>query len=125
MSILNIVNNDANILKRKRNDFTYEPGYDTDLNCCICMDPLQDAIQHNDKGKNCKVAFCRLCLQDYKNKNKQEHLNCPTCRKQIDFEKDFGEVARPIKNMTDNMIVKCNHCCTTLIRGNLSIHWEK
>ncbi len=86
------------------------------LICPICLDVLQDPHTH----VTCDSAFCRSCLLQL-----AEPI-CPICRwywddiLPIEYNKHLPKASRLIRNMLDELPVKCLRCHTIRRHGQ----WE-
>lgn len=85
------------------------------LICPICLDILEEPHIHAP----CDSAFCRSCLLQL-----SDPL-CPICRMTwndsvpLQYNIDLPKANRLIRNMLDDLRVRCIHCGTILRRGQL------
>ncbi|KAK3204110.1 hypothetical protein GRF29_106g1707297 [Pseudopithomyces chartarum] len=96
---------------------------DGNLVCLICHSPFDRPVQ-----LVCGHFFCRDCL-DHAWATQQEHhrrRTCPTCRQNIDPEKDTRPVPKIVETMLDELLVKCPNsksgCSWTDQRANAYDH---
>ncbi|KAF2131722.1 mitochondrial carrier [Dothidotthia symphoricarpi CBS 119687] len=80
-------------------EYVSEPN--SNLVCLICHTPYDRPAQ-----LSCQHTFCRECL-DHAWAPPAIRRTCPTCRRLVETEADIGSVPISIKNMLDELEVKC------------------
>ncbi|CAF4243818.1 unnamed protein product, partial [Rotaria magnacalcarata] len=93
-----------------KTEYTYvnEHLISPSLTCPICLNILEDPYTHT----LCDSAFCRSCLEQL------VEANCPICRSYfdnilpIDYNRQLPKSSRLIRNMLDELLVKCAQCHT-------------
>ncbi|KAK4904282.1 hypothetical protein LTR66_017923, partial [Elasticomyces elasticus] len=99
----------------------YVEDYDNNLMCPICQVPLIEPVV-----LECDHTFCKQCLHDYSRSGLTNARRiCPSCRNVR--HKGVKEASRLIKNMCDDVQVRCPHdsCEEITTRSNIARHVEK
>jgi hypothetical protein len=100
-------------------DYVDEDSIDPNLICSICHKPLKDPV-----CTPCDHTYGRTCITHWLTQN--INYSCPICLKQPLLIKDFTQVSRPLRNMLDQLRVRCTLCEQTgLQRGNFLDHINK
>ncbi|CAF3916035.1 unnamed protein product [Rotaria sp. Silwood1] len=99
-------------------EYMDETSINSELICIICNKPFIEPI-----STPCDHTFCRECLKRWIEKNKK---NCPTCRHSILSIDIVTQVSRPLRNMIDQLRIKCLVCNEMgLQRSNFNDHINK
>ncbi|KAF2145411.1 uncharacterized protein K452DRAFT_220392 [Aplosporella prunicola CBS 121167] len=96
---------------------------DPNLNCPICIAPMV-----NPKKLRCDHIFCHDCIYQTFAFQSGPYPTCPMCRRRVDAGEDVMDVPRVLKQMLDDLIVKCpNHelgCGWKAKRGEAQEHMD-
>jgi hypothetical protein len=99
-------------------EYMAESSINSELMCSICNKPFFQPV-----STPCDHSFCRECIQRWIEKNNK---SCPTCRHQIKSMDEFTQVSRPLRNMLDQLQIKCSKCGQTdLQRDHFNDHISK
>ncbi|KAF2856026.1 hypothetical protein T440DRAFT_96265 [Plenodomus tracheiphilus IPT5] len=94
---------------------------DSNLVCLICHTPFDKPVQ-----LSCEHYFCRECLDHAWAPQPNGRRTCPTCRSQVESEKDIRPVPKIIETMLDELVVKCSNskagCNWIAQRANVNDH---
>jgi hypothetical protein len=90
--------------------FTVVGEFEEDLRCVICLDPWTDPVELLP----CRHVFCRGCLPPAAGLRQ-----CPTCRGAI---KTLAEPNRILRNLADEVRVKCDECAWEGARSSRASH---
>lgn len=100
-------------------DYVCEP--DSNLVCLICHTPFDKPVQ-----LPCEHTFCRDCLDHAWQPQHVARKTCPTCRMKVDPERDLRPAPKIIRDMLDELIVRCSNtrvgCTWTDHRINVNDH---
>ncbi|KAH7080507.1 hypothetical protein BKA63DRAFT_245314 [Paraphoma chrysanthemicola] len=77
---------------------------DSNLVCLICHAPFDKPVQ-----LPCEHYFCRDCLDHAWAPQANGRKTCPTCRLNIETERDVRPVPKIIEHMLDELVVKCSN----------------
>jgi hypothetical protein len=100
-------------------EYIDEDSIDPNLMCTICHKAFKDPV-----CTSCDHTYGRACITHWLNTNSVS--SCPTCVKQPLLIKDLSQASRPLRNMLDQLRVRCTLCEQTgLQRGNFNDHINK
>jgi hypothetical protein len=100
-------------------EYIDEDSIDPNLTCSICHKPFVDPV-----CTPCDHTYGRTCITRWLTEDIK--YCCPTCLKQPLLIKDFTQASRPLRNMLDQLRVRCTLCEETgLQRGNFNDHINK
>lgn len=100
-------------------EYIDESGIDMNLICSICHKPLRDPV-----STPCDHTFGHDCITHWLTQSVR--YSCPTCVKQPLLVKDLTPVSRLLRNILDQLRVRCTLCDQTDIpRGNFLDHIKK
>ena len=98
-------------------EYVDEQSIHPDLICSICCSPFD-----NPCCTPCDETFCRYCITQWLQK---QNTVCPFCRQSLSIDV-LTEPCRLVRNMIDQLHVKCLACGQTdLLKGNFNDHLEK
>ncbi|UJR32902.1 hypothetical protein I4U23_020363 [Adineta vaga] len=100
-------------------EYIDESSIDPNLICSICQKPFKEPV-----CTSCDHTYCKGCITRWLTKNTIQ--SCPTCMKKPLSTKELTQASRPLRNMLDQIRVRCTLCEETgLQRGNFLDHINK
>ncbi|CAF0914547.1 unnamed protein product [Adineta ricciae] len=100
-------------------EYINEDSIDSNLICSICQKPFKEPV-----CTSCDHTYCKQCITRWLTSNKTK--SCPTCMKQPLSTKELVQASRPLRNMIDQLRVRCVLCeQADLQRGNFLDHIDK
>ncbi len=96
-------------------EYINKTSIDPELICIICSAPFNDPL-----CTPCDHTFCRECITGWTNTGIGE---CPVCRQKLVSIDNLVQASRVVRNMLDQLPVKCIFCGKTgLRRSDFSYH---
>jgi hypothetical protein len=100
-------------------EYMDENSIDPNLICSICHKPFKEPV-----CTPCDHTYGRACITHWLTHN--INYSCPMCLKQPLLIKDLTQASRPLRNMLDQVRIRCTLCEETgLQRGNFLDHINK
>ncbi len=100
-------------------EYMDEDSIDSNLICSICHKPYKEPV-----CTPCDHTYGRGCITHWLTESIK--YSCPTCVKQPLLIKDLVQARGPLRNMLDQLRVRCTLCeQTSLQRGNFVDHINK